>query len=131
MRSLFLLVLGIAFGAAVAAIALNALGRRDAYARGVMQVLQHETGDLRSALRAKACGTADAARAKMLIGALTEEIEPSVLGDSSADPPFREYLQRLRDASAELTASAPDCVALAPIVTKIGDACDACHRQYR
>jgi hypothetical protein len=23
---------------------LNALGRRDAYARGVMQVLQHETG---------------------------------------------------------------------------------------
>ena len=44
MRSLLLLVLGIAFGAAVAALVLNALGRRDAYARGVMQVLQHETG---------------------------------------------------------------------------------------
>jgi cytochrome c556 len=131
MRSLLLLVLGIAFGATVASLVLNALGRRDAHARGVMQVLQHEAGVLHSALRSKACGTADATRAKMLIGALTEEIEPSVLGDSTADPPFREYLQRLRDASAELAASAPDCAALAPIVTKIGDACDACHRQYR
>jgi hypothetical protein len=131
MRSLLLLVLGIAFGAAVAAIVLNALGRRDAHARGVMQVLQHETGVLRSALRSKACGTADAARAKMLIAALTEEIEPSVLGDSPADPPFREYLQRLRDAAAELAVSPPDCAVLAPIVTKIADACDTCHRQYR
>jgi len=131
MRSLLLLVLGIAFGAAVASLVLSALGRRDAYARGVMQVLQHETGVLRSALRFKACGTAEASRAKMLIGALTEEIEPSVLGDSTADAPFREYLQRLRDASAGLLASAPDCAAFAPIVTKIGDACDVCHRQYR
>lgn len=131
MRNLLLLVLGVAFGAAVASLVLNALGRRDAYPRGVMQVLQHETGMLRGALRSRACGTTDASRAKMLIGALTEEIEPSVLGDSTADAPFREYLQRLRDASAELAASAPDCAAFAPIVTKIGDACDACHRQYR
>jgi hypothetical protein len=131
MRSVLLFALGIALGAVAASIVLNALGRRDAYALGVMQVLQHEAGLFRSSLRTNSCGGADAGREKALIAALTEEIEPSVFGDSTADAPFREYTQRLRDAIAELPAAASSCAALAPVVTRIGDACDACHRQYR
>jgi hypothetical protein len=131
MRSLLLFALGIALGAIAASIVLNALGRRDAYARGIMQVLQHEAGVLRGSLRTKNCGGADGQRAKSLLAALGGEIEASVFGDSTADVPFREYTQRLHDALAELPAAPGDCVALAPAVAKVGDACDACHRQYR
>lgn len=131
MRNLLLLTLGIALGAVAAAVVLNALNRRDAYARGVMQVLQQHVGILRTQLRTNACGRADTAADKALLGALTEEVERSVYADSIPEPPFREYAQHLRDAVAELPTAITDCTVLAPAVTKIGNACDACHRQYR
>jgi cytochrome c556 len=130
-RNLLLLALGIALGAMAASVVLNALNRRDAYARGVMQVLQQHAGALRNQLRTNACTRVDAAADKALLAALTEEIERSVYADSIPEPPFREYAQHLRDAVAELPTATTDCTALAGVVTKIGNACDACHREYR
>ncbi|HEY2396361.1 MAG TPA: hypothetical protein VGH81_10350 [Rudaea sp.] len=131
MRNLILLALGFALGAMAASTVVNALNRRAAYARGVMDVMQHHVGALRDRVRTNACGAADVQSDKALLTALAEEIEPAVFADSTPEPPFREYTQHLRDAIAELPAVGADCPALAPVVTKIGNACDACHRQYR
>jgi len=130
MRSIFLFGLGLAMGCAFTAIALNALAQRSAYPRGVMQVMQHHYTGLRAGLRAGNCsGAAHEAEALRL---LIEEVGPSVYGSANPEPPFREYNQRLHAAVDGLAgAPASDCAALAPIVERIGNACDACHRQYR
>jgi hypothetical protein len=105
--------------------------RREAYARGVMQVLQHQYAPLRERLRKADCANEDASEAKRRLAELTEEIEPSNYPESKPDAPFREYTSRLRDAVADLPSGSAGCAAIAPVVTRIGDACEACHRQYR
>jgi hypothetical protein len=131
MRNLLLLVLGLALGAVIASILLNAMYRREAYARGVMQVLQHQYAPLRERLRKADCANIDVSDSKHRLAELTEEIEPSTYPDSKPDAPFREYTSRLREAVADLPTGSASCAAVAPIVTRIGDACETCHRQYR
>jgi len=131
MRSLILLILGLAFGAACTAIAMNALAQRSAYARGVMQVMQHHYAELRNGQRTGRCEAPTVARAHESLRLLEDEIERSVYGDGTPEPPFREYTDRLRSAVADLGDGTQGCAALAPIINRVGDSCDACHRQYR
>ncbi len=131
MRSLILLILGLAFGAVCTGVAMNALAQRSAYARGVMQVMQHHYAELRNAQRTGRCEAATTTRAREALRLLDEEIERSVYGDGTPDPPFREYTDRLRSAVADLGDGPKSCAELAPVVNRVGDSCDACHRQYR
>lgn len=131
MRYLILLGVGLLLGAMGASTVLNALARRDAYARGVMNVLQHHYGNLRERLRDPKCAGVDAGADRAMLATLTEQIISSQYGDAAADAPFREYTERLRGAVADLPTHAVACAELAPVVTRIGNACDSCHRQYR
>lgn len=130
MRNLILLVLATLFGAILSAIVINALARRNAYTRGLMQVMQHELAQLRGAVRAGTCAekfTHDRA----LLETLVERIDSMGGGDVAPDPPFREYRLRLSAAVAALPASPNDCSGLAAQLTAISQACETCHRQYR
>lgn len=129
MRHLLLLLIGLVVGAIGAASVVNVLAQRDAYARGVMQVMQHHYADLRAQLRSGRCN--GPVHSKAMLEALSEEVEPAVYAGDEAPPPFREYLQRLRDAVAQLPDAPAACAAIAPGVERIGNACDECHRQYR
>jgi cytochrome c556 len=131
MRSLILLILGLVFGAVCTAITMNALAQRSAYARGVMQVMQHHYAELRNGQRSGRCDAATVTRAHEALRLLGDEIERSVYADSTPEPPFREYTDRLRSAVADLGDGTKSCAAMAPIVNRVGDSCDACHRQYR
>jgi len=131
MRSLILLLLGLTFGAVCTAVAMNALAQRSAYARGVMQVMQHHYAELRNGQRTGRCDAATTARAHQALQLLGEDMERAVYGDGKPEPPFREYNERLRSAVADLGDGTQGCAALAPIVNRVGDSCDACHRQYR
>ena len=129
MKYLILFLIGIAVGALGATSAVNALARSHAWQRGLMEVMQHEYGGLRDAVRSGRC--AAPTREKLWLGQLTAEVEPAFYPDSPPDAPFREYTQRLRESIASLPDAATDCSALAPVVTRIGNDCEACHRQYR
>jgi len=131
MRNLLILALGFVLGAFAAAIVSNALARRDAYARATMQVLQQQFGVLRQRLRSDSCTSIDPGPARRLLALLGNEIEPSAYPEASPPPPFREYASRLHEAVAALPESATSCAALAPLVSRIGQACEACHQQYR
>jgi hypothetical protein len=131
MRNLLLLGVGFLLGACVASIVCAAMNRRDAYARGTMQVMQHRYGQLRERLRTGACAHADLGTDKVLLSTLTDDIGQAVFDGAAPDRPFEEYTQRLREAIGELPQSAPTCAALVPAVTRIGNACEACHQQYR
>lgn len=129
MRNAVLLLIGLVVGAIGATSVVNALAQRDAYARGVMQVMQHHYGMLRAQLRSGRC--ASPVHGKAMLEALTEEIEPAIFGDDTPDAPFHDYVQRLREAVVQLPDNATACTALAPAVERIGSACDRCHQQYR
>jgi len=127
MRSLVLVLSGLAVGAIAAANIINALRQRDAYPRGLMSVMQHHYAALREDLRRNHCGDSTLAHLPPLRDMQTE-LAAAVYGDDTPDAPFREFDQRLHDA---LAAAPANCTELAPAVDKIGAACDACHRQYR
>ena len=130
MRNLILFVLGIAMGAFGAVNIVNTLRQRDAYPRGLMNVMQHHQAMLRQELRRNRCDAKTTAATLAGLAQSANDLEEAVYPDAIADAPFREYAQTLRDAVTSASASL-DCPSLAPAVSKIGAACDACHRQYR
>ena len=129
MRSLILLVLGLGVGAIAATSAVNALRQRDAYPRGLMNVMQHHYATLRGEVREQRCG--DSSIHVTALKALAADIDGAIFPDATPESPFLEYEHRLGDALAQAAAASNLCPALAPAVEKITAACDACHRQYR
>jgi len=127
MRNLVLLLLGLAIGALVTANVINALRQRDAYPRGLMNVMQHHYAALREQVRRKQC-TEPAARELALLRSSSTEIGEAVYAGDTPDAPFREFQQRLDDA---LAAAPANCADAASQLERISAACEACHRQYR
>ncbi|MHB8448243.1 MAG: cytochrome c [Rudaea sp.] len=126
MRLVILFALGLAVGAVATANIVSALRQRDAYPRGLMNVMQHDLGALHTNARAQRCDAGATASLEQLRG-LAGGIETAVYGEDPPDPSFAEYARRLRSA---LPATV-DCKALPQGLDKIGAACDTCHRQYR
>jgi hypothetical protein len=126
MRNAVLLLLGLAIGAIATANVLSALRQRDAYARGLMNVLQHHYARLREDARRSRCTDASL-RDLDAIRMLGDDIPQAVYGPDTPEAAFREYQQRLHDAAH---APAP-CANVNALVERVGTACDACHRQYR
>jgi len=127
MRNLVLLLVGVAIGALVTANIINVLRQRDAYARGLMNVMQHHYATLRDDIRRKRCGQ-EAGGEFVALRRLSDEIGDAVYAGDTPDAPFREFEQRLHDA---LDAAPASCVDGAAALDRITAACDACHRQYR
>src|SRR5450432_3034008 len=109
MRNLILLLLGIALGAAGGTITVNTLNRRDAYPRGVMNVMQHHLAMLRQGIQLNRCQAGTASPALAGLNGLAADLEQTFYPDDTADTPFREYARRLREALAAATA-ATDCL---------------------
>ncbi len=132
MKHLMLLLIGLFVGAMGAAEVVNALARRDAYARGVMDVMQHHYATLRQDIRAQHCDATKSAQAIAQLRALAANVEPAIYPDSTPDASFRQFDERLHNELAHVPTPPPaDCAVLAPLVQKIGKVCDDCHQQYR
>lgn len=126
MRQAILFMLGLAVGAIAAANIVSTLRQRDAYPRGLMNVMQHDTGLLHDAARTNRCDAAIQGTLERL-HRLADDIETAVYGTEPPDPPFAEYAQRLRAA----IPPSLECNRLPQTLDRVGAACDACHRQYR
>jgi hypothetical protein len=127
MRQIVLLVVGLVVGAAAGISIANMLRQRDAYPRGLMDVMQHHYAGLRDDVRRGHCE--QSSQHVNVLRSLIDEIGPAMYGEDIPDAPFREFESRLGDAVS--TTTPPDCKALGSQAQKIGEACDACHRQYR
>ena len=130
MKLLIALVVGVLIGAMGAVVVANTLRQRDAYARGLMDVMQHHYSSMREGLRVQRCEPAETARALARLRALAPDIDTAVFADDTPDAPFREFSARLV-TTLDRAPAAPDCAALAPLVQDIGTVCDECHQQYR
>lgn len=130
MKLVIALVVGLLAGAMGAVVVANTLRQRDAYARGLMDVMQHNYSVLRESLRTRRCDPAATAHALGQLRALAPDIDTAVYTDNTPDAPFREFSGRLA-TTLEHAAPAADCAALAPLARDIGKVCDECHQQYR
>lgn len=126
MRLAILFALGLAVGAIAAANIAGVLRQRDAYPRGLMNVMQHDLGTLRKDARTNGCNAGTQRTLDRLRG-LAGDIETAVYAAQPPDSPFAEHAQQLL---AALPATA-DCQTLPAAVENASKTCDACHRQYR
>ena len=130
MRYLVCLVAGLALGAMVASMIVNASALRNAWPRGVMNVMQHELGDAREAAHVGKCKAATTQSASAHLRLLAGDIEPALLAPGVKDHAFSKYASDLRDALTRWDTAA-DCPHQAESLTAVAHACDACHRVYR
>ncbi len=130
MRYLVCLIVGLLIGAIAASTFVNATAQREAWPRGIMNVMQHELGNARAAARAQQCATPAVPAASAHLRLLVADIEPSLLAPGTKDRVFSQYASDLRDALAKWDTSA-DCAHQGAALTTVANACEACHRDYR
>jgi hypothetical protein len=129
MRALLILLAGVVIGALVAFSAANALYQRNAWPRGVMNVLQHHVGELRRLQRRNDCAPEKSAAHFQRLAQTGADIGPAFTDEK---PDFHDQARRFVDASNRLGAEAPaNCQALDQALQQTSDACESCHRQYR
>ena len=131
MRYLVCLLVGVLVGAMCAMTAANVLGKRNAWPRAVMTVMQHELGVAREGVRAGRCADGEIASSAAHLKLLSADIEPALLKPGAHDRVFSQYADDLRREIAALDTPGADCATRSEVLTKIGQACDACHRDYK
>lgn len=131
MRALLLFVFGLVLGALAAHTVGHAVVLRHAYTRGVMNVMQHHVAVLHKTVRSRHCPAHAADDDLRVISTMASEIGPAF--GNVGDTHFADLTQRLQTTlgDAEHKASTPGCAALSTSLQRIGQRCDACHREYR
>jgi len=130
MRYLICLLGGALLGALVAVTVASVLGQRHAWPRAIMTVMQHELGRARDLVHDNQCTAPETASAVAQLDLMAMNIEPAILPPGAHDRVFSQYAGDLRKAIAAFSA-AGDCAARRDALTKIANACDACHRDYK
>jgi len=131
MRYLVCLLGGALFGALITLTAANILAQRNAWPRALMSVMQHELGRARDDVHAGRCAPSDIASPAAHLRLLADDIEPALLAPGAHDRVFSQYAQDLRETISALETPVADCAARREALTKVANACDACHRDYK
>ncbi|MEO7326379.1 MAG: hypothetical protein ABIW82_16275 [Dokdonella sp.] len=130
MRYLICLIVGLLAGALMANMASNAIALRHAWPRGLMNVMQHALVDARSAARADKCLAPTMPAAAAHLQLLATDLESALLAPDAKDRVLSQYASEMRDTIAHWDPTAT-CAVQAEALTKVANACDACHRDYR
>jgi len=132
MRSVVMLVVGLLAGAFGGSMALRALTAGNEYPHGVMALLRVHHGGLRQALATGTCDAAGAAAHLATLRQVALDIEPAFVPTGSDDAAFSAHARSLRERIAEAEAAlGRGCPALTQATKAIGEACKACHRDFR
>lgn len=132
MRSVVMLMVGLVAGAFGGSMALRALTAGNEYPHGVMALMRVHQGGLRQALADPACDMAKGAAHLATLRQVALDIEPAFVPTGSDDETFSAHARALRERIADAEAALQrGCPALVQAATGIGDACKACHRDFR
>lgn len=131
-RYLFLFLLGLVVGAVAAVMLLRALqARTDPFPEALMNVMAHQSGQLRDAAKANRCTASDALPRLQSLRALSNDVEAAFPGLRD-DARFNEAASNLRATLDEALAAPPaDCAQLAAVNERVGQGCKDCHRDFR
>ncbi|HEY6942105.1 hypothetical protein [Dokdonella sp.] len=130
MRYLVCLVVGVLAGAILAGMYANAMQRRNAWPRALMNVMQHELGAARSAARDGTCAMPSQRRPADHLRLVADDLDAALLPAGAKDRVLSQYIVDFRAAVAAWDAQGP-CPRQAEALTTVANACEACHRDYR
>lgn len=135
MRYLFLFLLGLVVGIVAVTMVLRAIEARkttqDYFPRAIMRVLDAHTGMLEQSAQANRCAAADVVPQLQALRTLANDIEPA-FGDLREDARFARHASNLRAVLDGALASPPlNCAGVGAALTQIGQACKACHQDFR
>lgn len=131
-RYFFLFLLGIVAGAIATVMAMRAIdARRDHYPDAVMTVMQAHMAQMKTNTDANRCGASDVIPQLQALRTMANDIEPA-FGDLRDDERFAKHASALRGTLNDLIASPPlNCAGVGASAQKIGEACKACHQDFR
>jgi len=132
MRYLFLFALGLAVGVVGSVMAMRALdARKDHYPESVMHVMDAHFDAMKANIDQNRCAATDTLPQLQALRTMANDIEPA-FGDLREDARFAKHASDLRAALDGALSSPPlDCKALATVRKQVGEACKACHQEFR
>jgi cytochrome c556 len=131
MRSLILLLIGLAVGAICTGILMNALSRETAYSKGVMTVMGQQMKALDKSVKANKCSASDLMPRFQTLRAVGNDIEVA-FGPTSDDDKFGHRASDLRGAEdSALATPINTCAAASAAIEKIGQSCENCHQDFK
>ncbi|MHB8911220.1 MAG: hypothetical protein ACYC42_00885 [Lysobacter sp.] len=131
-RYLFLFLLGLVIGIVATVMAVRALdARKDHFPESVMQVQQWHLGQLKSNVEQNRCVPTDTLPHLQALRTMVNDIEPAFPGLRD-DKRFVEHASKMRASLDAALASPPlNCAGVGTIAGKVGEACKACHQDFR
>lgn len=131
MRSLVLLLVGLAVGALCTLIAVNTLNRGTAYHSAVMAMMGQQMKAMHGNIQASRCAATDLVPRLQSLRVVANDIEPS-FPDLREDAQFGRYAADMRAAADAALLSPPTtCKAAEAAFSGLKKTCDACHRDYK
>lgn len=134
-RYLFLFLLGLAVGVVAVVMVLRAVDARktwqDHYPHATMQLMQAHMAQLGASAEANRCAATDTLPHLQALRVLANDIEPAFPGLRD-DARFSAHGSKLRATLDGVLAAPPlNCPGIGTAAKQIGDACKACHQDYR
>ncbi|MFC3551767.1 hypothetical protein ACFOLC_12190 [Lysobacter cavernae] len=131
-KYLFLFLLGLVIGVIATVMAMRAIdARKDHFHEGVMHVQQWHLGQLKQKVEQNRCAATDILPDLKTLRILADDLEPA-FPDLRDDKRFIEHASRMRARLDSALASPPlNCASVGTATADLGEACKACHQDFR
>lgn len=131
MRLIVLFLVGLAVGALGTLAAVNAMNRHTPWSKATMTVIGHQMKGIDESVKASRCASTDLVPRLQTLRFVANDIEPA-FADDIKDPQFNRYAADLRAAADGALATPPaTCKLASEALSRLGKACDNCHRDFR
>ncbi|QSX78193.1 cytochrome c [Agrilutibacter solisilvae] len=131
-RYLFVFLLGLVLGVVAVVMGMRAWdARRDHFHGSVMQVQQWHLKQLDQAVTRNRCSATDTLPHLKSLRVMADDLEPA-FPDLADDQRFADAASKLRETLDAALASPPmQCQGVGVVAQKVGEACKACHQDFR
>lgn len=131
-KYLFLFLVGLVIGVVATVMAVRAIqARKDHFPESVMHVQQWHLGQLKRKVEQNRCAATDILPNFKALRTMADDLE-SAFPDLADDKRFADHASHLRARLDSALASPPlNCAGVGTTNKDIGDACKACHQDFR
>ncbi len=131
-KYLFLFLIGLVVGVVATVMAVRAIdARKDHFHGSVMHVQAWHLDQLKQKVEQNRCSATDILPNLKALRVMADDLEPA-FPDLADDKRFAEHASRMRAKLDAALASPPlNCAGLGTANKDIGDACKACHQDFR
>lgn len=131
-KYLFLFLIGLVVGSVATVMAVRAIqARKDHFHEGVMHVQQWHLNQLKRKVEQNRCAATDVLPNLKTLRTMADDLEPA-FPDLADDKRFAEHASHLRARLDAAWSNPPlNCAGVGTTTADIGEACKACHQDFR